>query len=60
MRRWLGWFALAVIVGMQAGTVFKPLGTVGGAGLVLLIGWGIYWLVADGSVFPQFSELGWI
>ncbi len=29
MRRWLGWFALAVIVGMQAGTVFKPLGTVG-------------------------------
>ena len=29
MRRWLGWFALAVIVGMQAGTVFKPLGTIG-------------------------------
>ena len=29
MRRWLGWFALAVIIGMQAGTVFKPLGTVG-------------------------------
>ncbi len=29
MRRWLGWFALAVIIGMQAGTVFKPLGTIG-------------------------------
>ena len=29
VRSWLGWFALAVIVGMQAGTVFKPLGTVG-------------------------------
>ena len=29
MRRWLGWFALAVIIGMQAGTVFKPLGSVG-------------------------------
>ena len=29
MRRWLGWFAFALIVGMQAGTVFKPLGTVG-------------------------------
>ena len=28
VRGWLGWFALAVIVGMQAGTVFKPLGTV--------------------------------
>ena len=29
MRRWLGWFALCVIVGMQAGTIFKPLGTIG-------------------------------
>jgi hypothetical protein len=29
MRRWLGWFALAVIIGMQAGTVFKPLGSIG-------------------------------
>ena len=29
VRPWLGWFALAVIVGMQAGTVFKPLGSVG-------------------------------
>ena len=29
MRRWLGWFALALIIGMQAGTVFKPLGSIG-------------------------------
>ena len=29
VRAWLCWFALAVIVGMQAGTVFKPLGTMG-------------------------------
>jgi hypothetical protein len=29
-------------------------------GLVLLAGWGAYWFLADGSVFPQFSELGWI
>lgn len=28
-HRWLGWFALAVIVGMQAGTVFRPLGSLG-------------------------------
>jgi hypothetical protein len=26
----------------------------------LLLGWGIYWGVADGRSFPQFSELGWI
>ncbi len=29
VRPWLGWFALAVIIGMQAGTVFRPLGDVG-------------------------------
>ncbi len=40
--------------------VSRLLLVVGGVGLVLLIGWGVYWLVADGSVFPQFSELGWI
>ena len=27
--RWLSWFAVAVIVGMQAGTIFKPLGSIG-------------------------------
>lgn len=26
---WLCWFAIAVVVGMQAGTIFKPLGSVG-------------------------------
>ena len=29
LRAWLGWFALSVIVGMQAGTVFRPLGSAG-------------------------------
>ena len=28
-RRWLGWFALTVIIGMQAGTLFRPLGSIG-------------------------------
>jgi uncharacterized membrane protein len=46
VRRWLGWFALAVIVA--------------GIGLVLLIGWGAHWYIADGSVFPESSGLGWI
>ena len=29
VRPWVGWFALAVIVGMQAGTFFRPLGGLG-------------------------------
>jgi hypothetical protein len=31
-----------------------------GVTLTLLIGWGVYWAIADGRFFPQFSELGWI
>jgi hypothetical protein len=40
--------------------VARLLLVVGGLGLVLLAGWGAYWFLVDGSVFPQFSELGWI
>lgn len=29
VRPWLGWFALSVIIGMEAGTVFRPLGSTG-------------------------------
>ncbi|MBK5308034.1 MAG: hypothetical protein JJD92_15215 [Frankiaceae bacterium] len=31
-----------------------------GTAAVLLLGWGLYWALADGRSFPQFSELGWI
>ena len=31
-----------------------------GTTTALLLGWGLYWGVADGRWFPQFSELGWI
>ena len=61
---WLGLVFLAV--GVVCGFLWRPaavsrlLLVVGGVGLLLLIGWGVYWLAADGSVFPQFSELGWI
>lgn len=61
---WLGLFFLAA--GLVAGVMWRPatvsrlLLVVGGAGLVLLIAWGVYWFAADGSVFPEFSELGWI
>jgi hypothetical protein len=27
---------------------------------LLLLGWGVYWALAEGRAFPQFSELGWI
>jgi hypothetical protein len=61
---WLGLVFLAV--GLLCGFLWRPaavsrlLLVVGGVGLLLLVGWGVYWIVADGSVFPQFSELGWI
>jgi hypothetical protein len=61
---WLGLLFLAV--GVAFGFLWRPasvsrlLLVVGGVGLVLLIGWGVYWVATDGSVFPQFSELGWI
>jgi hypothetical protein len=61
---WMGLVFLAV--GAVCGFLWRPaavsrlLLVVGGVGLLLLIGWGVYWFAADGSVFPQFSELGWI
>jgi hypothetical protein len=61
---WLGLVFLAV--GVICGFLWHPAAVsrllllVGGVGLLLLVGWGVYWLAADGSTFPQFSELGWI
>ena len=60
----LGAVFLAVLtvlaVRWRPAPVSRLLLVVGGLGMVLLLGWGVYWLVVDGSVFPQFSELGWI
>lgn len=61
---WLGLVLLAI--GVVVAVLWRPapvarlLLAVCGTALVLLVGWGVYWYVADGSVFPQFSELGWI
>ena len=61
---WLGSVFLATF--FAAGVAWRPapvsrlLLVVGGLCLVLVLGWGLYWLLADGSVFPEFSELGWI
>lgn len=61
---WLGltFLGAAVIGGVlwRPAAVSRLLLVVGGVGLVLLIGWGGYWLASDGSWFPEFSELGWI
>ena len=61
---WLGLVFLAAA--LAAGLRWRPDGVarllvvIGGAGLVLLVAWGVFWYLADGSVFPEFSELGWI
>lgn len=60
----LGLAFLATLLG--TGLAWRPapvsrlLLVVGGLGLLLLVGWGAYWFVTDGSLFPEFSELGWI
>ena len=40
--------------------VSRLVGLVGGLGLVLLSAWGIAWFIADGRVFPEYSDVGWI
>jgi hypothetical protein len=61
---WLGLVFLAVLLVVGLRSMPRPAGrlltVVGGLGLVLLIGWGIYWFLTDGQVFPEFSDLGWI
>ena len=29
-------------------------------GLLLLVGWGVAWYITDGTIFPEFSDVGWI
>ena len=61
---WMGLVFLAVLLGVGLRSSprggGRPLAIVGALGLVLLLGWGLYWYLADGLVFPEFSDLGWI
>ena len=61
---WLGLVFLAVLLGVGLYYSPRPAGrlltVVGGLGLLLLLGWGLYWFITDGQVFPEFSDLGWI
>ena len=61
---WLGLVFLSVLLGMGVRSYPRPVArlllVVGGLGLLLLVGWGLFWMVTDGQLFPEFSELGWI
>ena len=60
----LGCVFLAMLLGLglrwHPAPVSRLLLVVGGLGLALLVGWGVYWFIVDGALFPEFSELGWI
>ncbi len=61
---WLGLVLLGALLALglawRPAAVARLLRFIGGLGLLLLVAWGAYWYLADGSVFPEFSELGWI
>jgi len=61
---WLGLVFLSVLLTVGVRSYPRPVArlllVVGGLGLVLLVGWGLYWMVTDAQLFPEFSELGWI
>ena len=61
---WLGLAFLAA--GTAAGFTWRPASVsrllllVGGLGLVLLVAWGLAWYMNDGTIFPEYSDVGWI
>ena len=61
---WLGiaFLASGAITGLalRPAPVARLVLLIGVVGLLLLLSWGAYWYVADGTVFPEFSDVGWI
>lgn len=61
---WLGLAFLATGIAAGVTRPRTPTGQlallIGGTGFLLLVGWGIAWYIADGSIFPEFSDVGWI
>ena len=61
---WLGLAFLATGIAAGLTRPRTPTGQlallIGGTGFLLLVGWGIVWYIADGSIFPEFSDVGWI
>jgi hypothetical protein len=51
---------LVLGIAWRPAPVSRLLRAVGALGLLLVLGWGLVWYLVDGSVFPEFSELGWI
>lgn len=63
----VAWFGLALFAGGVAAGVRwgRSYGTdlataVCSCGLIMMVGWGVYWYAADRTVFPEFSDVGWI
>jgi hypothetical protein len=63
----VAWLGLALLAsGVAAGLRWeRSLGTrlamfIGGSGLLMLAAWGLYWYATDGTIFPEFSDVGWI
>jgi hypothetical protein len=58
----LGFLATGIAAGLKRLTT--PAGRlallISSLGFLLLVGWGIYWYVTDGTIFPEFSDVGWI
>ena len=61
---WLGLTFLATGIAAGLTRPRTPAGQlallIGGIGFTLLLGWGLAWYVADGTIFPEFSDVGWI
>lgn len=61
---WLGLGFLATGIAAGLTRLTTPTGRlallISSVGFLLLVGWGVYWYVADGTVFPEFSDVGWI
>ena len=63
----VAWFGLAALASGIVAGLTRPTTSagrlvllIGGIGFVLLVSWGVAWYIADGTVFPEFSDVGWI
>jgi hypothetical protein len=58
----LGFLSTGIAAGLARWTT--PAGRltllISSLGFLLLVGWGAYWYVTDGIIFPEFSDVGWI
>ena len=58
----LGFLATGIVAGLtrfdtRAGQLALLIGS---TGFLLLVGWGVAWYIIEGTIFPEFSDVGWI